>query len=61
MDFPGLENGGFEAGLYTLILGLFGGFLITLFAYFWAELINIGVSIAQNLEKIAKSGNTPGA
>jgi hypothetical protein len=52
---------GLDVGIKVLIMGLVGGFLVTLLAYFWAELVNISVSIARNLEKIAKSGNTPGA
>jgi hypothetical protein len=52
---------GLDVGIGLLIAGLVGGFLVTLGAYFWAELINIGVSMARNLEKIAKSSNTPSA
>jgi uncharacterized membrane protein YedE/YeeE len=52
---------GLDVGIKILIMGMVGGFFVTLLAYFWAELVNISVSIARNLEKIAKSGNTPGA
>ena len=52
---------GLDVGIGVLIGGLVGGFLITLGSYFWAELINIGVSMARNLEKIAGKGNAPSA
>jgi hypothetical protein len=52
----GIEMGkGIDVGIGLLITGLVGGFFVTLGAYFWAELVNITVSIAKNLEKIAKS------
>lgn len=48
---------GFEGAIYVLGFGLIGGFVVTLGAYFWAELINIGVSIAKNTETIAKNSS----
>ena len=55
--FGGIEmfGKGLEAGIGALIMGLVGGFFVTLGAYFWAELVNITVAIAQNTEKIAKN------
>jgi hypothetical protein len=52
---------GLDVGIGVLITGLVGGFMITLGTYFWAELINIGVSMARNLEKIAGKDNAPSA
>ena len=48
---------GFEGAIYVLGFGLIGGFIATLAAYFWAEAINIAVTIARNTEIMAKSAS----